>query len=75
MSVAWFNTFITPGVHALYKYGGPYGEILQHCIGLNILEPLDGNQLNKLTGFEKDNYSYIRKDAVIRASKGLTHFP
>ena len=29
--------------------------------------------------FEKENYSYtctcIRKDAVIRASKGLTHFP
>jgi hypothetical protein len=27
--------------------------------------------------FKKENYSYtcIRKDAVIRASKGLTHFP
>jgi hypothetical protein len=25
--------------------------------------------------FEKENYSHIRKDAVIRASKGLTHFP
>jgi hypothetical protein len=28
---AWFNTFITPGVHAFYKWGTPYGEILQHC--------------------------------------------
>ena len=25
--------------------------------------------------FEKENYSYIRKDAVIRASKGFTPFP
>jgi hypothetical protein len=61
-----------------YKCEPPCGKILQHCIGLNIPEPLDqllaGNQLN-LTGFEKENYSYIRKDAVIRASKGLTHFP
>jgi hypothetical protein len=31
--------------------------------------------LKNLTRFEKENYSYIRKDAVIRASKGLTHFP
>jgi hypothetical protein len=24
-----------------YKCGAPYGELLQHYIGLNILEPLD----------------------------------
>jgi hypothetical protein len=24
---------------------------------------------------EKENYSYIKKDAVIQASKGLTYFP
>jgi hypothetical protein len=29
-----------PGVH-IYKCGAPYGEILQHCIGLNIPKPLD----------------------------------
>jgi hypothetical protein len=26
-----------------------------------------------LTGFEKENYSYLRRDAVIQAAKGLTH--
>jgi hypothetical protein len=31
---------VTPGV-LLYKCGTLYGEILQHCIGLNIPEPLD----------------------------------
>jgi hypothetical protein len=35
------HTFITPGVHALYKCGSPYWEILKHCIRLNIPEPLD----------------------------------
>jgi hypothetical protein len=35
----------TTGICVLYKYRAPKGEILQiilqHCIGLNISEPLD----------------------------------
>jgi hypothetical protein len=57
---------------ALYKCGPPYGEILQHCIGLNIPEPL--LLAVESVEVEKENYRSIRKDAEIRASKGLTHF-
>jgi hypothetical protein len=31
----------TTYISALYKCGAPYREILQHCIALNIPEPLD----------------------------------
>jgi hypothetical protein len=52
---------------------------LQHCIGLNIPEPLGlllaGKSVEDLTRLEKENYSYLRKDARIGASKGLTHYP
>ena len=69
---------ITPALHSisdLYKFGAPYGEILQHCIGLNISEPLgmfqQGNQLKKnLTGVENEKFSDIRNDAVIQTSEG-----
>jgi hypothetical protein len=37
-----YHAWCTQHVSVLYTDAGdPYGEILQHCIGLNIPEPLD----------------------------------
>jgi hypothetical protein len=57
----------------LYIMRGPLREIFTT---LYIPEPLD-LLLARESVEEKENYSYIRKDAhpVIRASKGLAHFP